>query len=149
MKIISIIIVIVGLSLNTSIAKESCLNPEKLKSLDASWEEAQLNSDVEFLESILAEDFIWVHNHANTIDTKTAVINRANKYKSSDTQNARSRKSMNVKVIVSGATGIVSGITIVDRGASPTTYHFMRTYVESNGKCLLIANQTMAVHEKE
>jgi ketosteroid isomerase-like protein len=149
MKIISIITVIVGLSLNTSIAKESCLNPEKLKSLDASWEEAQLNSDVEFLESILAEDFIWVHNHANTIDTKTAVINRANKYKSSDTQNARSRKSMNVKVIVSGATGIVSGITIVDRGASPTTYHFMRTYVESNGKCLLIANQTMAVHEKE
>lgn len=149
MKIISIAIVIMGLSLNSSIAQESCLNPEKLKNLDASWEKAQLNSDTEFLESILAKDFIWVHNHANMIDNKTAVLNRANRYKSLGTQNARSRMSKDVTVIVSGATGIVSGFTIVDRGPSPTTYHFMRTYVERNGKCFLIANHTMVVPEKE
>ncbi len=149
MKIISIAIVIMGLSLNSLIAQESCLNREKLKNLDASWEKAQLNSDIEFLESILAEDFIWVHNHANMIDNKTAVLKRANRHKNSGTQNARSRISKDVTVIVSGATGIVSGFTIVDRGPSLTTYHFMRTYIESNGKCFLIANHTMAVPEKE
>lgn len=149
MRTIRILIVIIGLSQVSAIAQDSCLNPEKLKALDASWELAQLQSDTEFLESILAEDFIWVHNHANTIDNKAAVLNRANRYKSSKTQNARSRMSKDVSVIVSGTTGIVSGFTIVDRGPGPTRYHFMRTYVEINGQCFLIANHTMAVPEKE
>ncbi|RMA64790.1 hypothetical protein BXY75_1671 [Ulvibacter antarcticus] len=37
----------------------------------------------------------------------------------------------------------------MDRGPSPITYHFMRTYVEINERCYLIANHTMAIPEKE
>jgi hypothetical protein len=77
----------------------------------------------------LAEDFIWVHNHANTIDNKTAVLERFKRYLSSNNQNTKSRISKDVKVILYDSTGIVSGFTIIDRGPSPTTYHFMRTYV--------------------
>jgi hypothetical protein len=144
----SIAFLFIGLSIVSATAQESCLNPESLKKIDASWEKAQLDADKEFLEFLLAEDFIWVHNHGNTIDNKTDVLNRADRYRSGKKKNARSRKSKDVKVIVSGTTGIVSGITIVDIGPSPTTYHFMRTYVEIDKQCFLIANQTMAVPKK-
>mgnify|MGYP001582025203 FL=1 len=97
----------------------------------------------------MAEDFIWVHNHANTIDNKAAVLDRIKRHISTNNRNTKSRISTDVSVIISGATGIVSGYTLIDRGPSPTNYHFMRTYVESNGKCYLIANHTMAIPEKE
>jgi hypothetical protein len=61
----------------------------------------------------------------------------------------RSRISRDVKAIVLGKTAIVTGITVVDRGPSPVTYHFMRTYVEVKGKCLLLANHTMAIPDEE
>lgn len=149
MKIISIVVVIVGLSLAPGLAQESCLNQDNLKKLDASWEKAQLELDLDYVDSIMAEDFIWVHNHANTIDDKAAVLDRVKRYVSNNNRSTKSRVSKDVTVIISGATGIVSGYTIVDRGPSPTTYHFMRTYVETNGKCYLIANHTMAIPENE
>ena len=149
MKLIRIVIAIVGLSIFSASAQERCLNQENLKKLDASWEKAQLELNFDFVKSLLAEDFIWVHNHANTIDNKTAVLERVKRYLSSNNQNTKSRISKDVKVIIYGTTGIVSGFTIIDRGPSPTTYHFMRTYVENDGKCYLIANHTMAIPEKE
>ena len=149
MRKIIIVTIVVGLSLISVKAQESCLQPENLKKLDTSWEKAQLESDKETLSSLLHEDFIWVHNHASAFDNKTAVLNRALKHKNSGTKNARSRTSKDVTVIVSGATGIVSGYTIVDRGPRPTKYHFMRTYVATEGKCLLIANHTMAIPEED
>lgn len=149
MKLTRFVFVIVGLSIFTACNQERCLNQENLKKLDASWEKAQLELDFDFIESILAEDFIWVHNHANTIDNKVAVLERVKRYLDSNNQETKSRISKDVKVIVSGKTAIVSGFTIVDRVPSPTTYHFMRTYVETNGKCYLIANHTMAIPENQ
>ena len=149
MKIISFVLVIVGLSVFPVLAQENCLHQENLKNLDASWEKAQLDLDLDYIDSLLVEDFIWVHNHANTIDNKAAVLDRIKKHRSTNNRNTKSRISTDVSVIISGATGIVSGYTLIDRGPSPTNYHFMRTYVESNGKCYLIANHTMAIPEKE
>lgn len=149
MKLISIVLVVVGLSIARTSAQEHHLNQENLKKLDASWEKAQLELDLDFVESLLAEDFIWVHNHAILIDTKATVVDRVKRHLSSNNQNTKSRISKDVKVIISGTTAIVSGFTIVDRGPTPTTYHFMRTYVETNGKYYLIANHTMAIPEKE
>ncbi|WP_282043086.1 nuclear transport factor 2 family protein [Winogradskyella flava] len=149
MKLFRIIIVVVGLSMCSVSAQEGCLNQTNLKALDASWEKAQLELDLDFIESLLAEDFVWVHNHANTIDDKTAVLERIKRYVNSNNKSTKSRTSRDVKVIISGTTAIVRGFTIIDRGPRPITYHFMRTYVEDNGKCYLIANHTMAVPEKE
>lgn len=149
MKLIKTLIAIIGLSFFSASAQESCLNQINLKTLDAAWEKAQLELDYEFINSLLDDEFIWVHNHANTIDNKTAVLKRVKRYKSTNNKETKSRTSKDVKVIISGTTGIVSGYTIIDRGPSPITYHFMRTYVENNGQCYLIANHTMAIPEKE
>mgnify|MGYP001820899173 CR=1 FL=1 len=131
-------------------AQEGCLEQHRLLSLDAQWEKALLESDVSFLESILAKDFIWVHNHASGIDTREALLQRAADRQSGGASgNPRSRKSNNVQAIVLGSTGVVTGYTIVDRGPTPTNYHFMRTYVDVGGKCVLLANHTMAVPDSE
>ncbi|MBT8266652.1 MAG: nuclear transport factor 2 family protein [Bacteroidia bacterium] len=145
MKFTRFLILIVGISLFSGCTQESCLNQENLIKLDASWEKAQLDLNFDFIESLLAEDYIWVHNHANTIDDREDVLERVKRYIASNNQETKSRISKDVKVIISGKTAIVSGYTIIDRGPSPTTYHFMRTYVETDGKCYLIANHTMAI----
>ena len=149
MKLARFTILIFALLVFSACNQEPCLNEDHLKKLDALWEKAQLELDYDFIESLLAEDFIWVHNHANTIDNKAAVLERINRYLNTNNQETKSRISKDVKIIISEKTAIVSGITIIDRGPVPTTYHFMRTYVETNGKCYLIANHTMAIPETQ
>lgn len=149
MKPIKFFIVLVILSSFLGCTQKHSLNEEHLRALDASWEKAQLELDYDFIESLLSEDYIWVHNHANTIDNKAAVLERVKRYIDSDNKETKSRISKDVKVIISNKTAIVSGYTIIDRGPSPTTYHFMRTYVEISGKCYLIANHTMAIPKKQ
>ena len=149
MKIVNLVIIVIVLSLASAVAQESCLDSKRLSSLDTEWEKALLESNVEFLDSILAEDFIWVHNHAAGTDTKEILLKRASDQNVGAAWNPDSRKSKDVKVTVIGSTGIVTGFTIVDRGSTSTTYHFMRTYVEFEGNCLLIANHTMVIPDEE
>jgi ketosteroid isomerase-like protein len=122
---------------------------QQILSLDQGWEKALLDSDVVFLENLVAEDFVWVHNHAGLIDGKEAVIARAKRIQACQKDDTRNRTSRDQKVVILGATGVVSGYTVVDRGPSPTTYHFMRTYALVDGKWKLLGNHTMAVPEEE
>lgn len=145
MEYIKHLFLVSAMSLFFTCSPKKCFNQEDIKKLDASWEKAQLEFDYDFIESLLAEDFIWVHNHANTIDDKAAVLERIKRYLRNDNKETKSRISRDVKVIIFDKTAIVSGYTIIDRGPSPVTYHFMRTYVNNNDKCYLIANHTMAV----
>ena len=142
----SILILITAISLTPIFAQDDCLDPVNLKSMDSQWEKALLESDVDFLESILADDFIWVHNHAGSVDSRESLLKRASDRSTGGaTGNPRSRVSNNVNAIVLGATGVVTGYTVVDRGPSPTNYNFMRTYTKVDGKCYLLANHTMAI----
>ena len=120
----------------------------QLLELDKGWEKALLTSDVEFLESLVADEFIWVHNHAGLIDGKEAVLSRAKRIQSGQADDTRNRTSNNQQVVILGMTGIVSGYTLVDRGPSPTLYHFMRTYAWTAGKWNLLGNHTMAIPEE-
>lgn len=122
---------------------------EQLLDLDISWEKALLTSEVDFLENLLAEDFVWVHNHAGQIDGKEEAIARAKRIKAGQADDTRNRTSRDQKVVILGMTGVVSGYTVVDRGPSPTTYHFMRTYALVDGKWKLFANHTMVIPEEE
>jgi len=149
MKRTILTITIIVLPLFQALAQEGCLTSENLKKLDASWEKAQLDLNFKAVDSLLAEEFIWVHNHAGTVDDKKAVLERINRYLKTNNNNTKSRNSKDVEVIIMGTTGVVTGFTIIDRGPTPTTYKFMRTYVESNGKCYLLANQTMAIPETD
>lgn len=122
---------------------------QKLLELDLGWENALLKSEVAFLENLLADDFIWVHNHAGQIDGKEAAISKAKRIQAGQADDTRGRVSRDQKVVILGNTGVVSGYTVVDRGPSPVTYHFMRTYAWVDGKFKLLANHTMAIPDGE
>jgi hypothetical protein len=130
-------------------AQQTCMTAENIKALDAKWEEANLQPDPDFMESTLAKEFVWIHNHNSMNDNKTAVVVRVKSQKEAGIIDTKSRIQSEVKVAITGKTAIVTGITIVDRGPIPTRYHFMRTYVEVDGKCLLVGNHIMAVPEEE
>uniref|UniRef100_UPI0040476256 nuclear transport factor 2 family protein n=2 Tax=Algoriphagus sp. TaxID=1872435 RepID=UPI0040476256 len=121
---------------------------EQLVALDKGWERALLNSDVEFLDTLLAEEFVWVHNHASQIDGKAEALNRAKKIRAGQQDDTRDRSPRDHQVVILEQTAVVSGFTVVDRGPQPTTYHFMRTYALVAGKWELIANHTMAIPEE-
>ena len=91
----------------------------------------------------------WAFPLRTTIDDKAAVLQRVKRYIKNNNKSTKSRTSKNVKVTIFGSTGIVSGYTIIERNSKLVTYHFMRTYVQSEGKCYLIASQTMAIPKKE
>jgi ketosteroid isomerase-like protein len=122
---------------------------QKLIDLDLGWEKALLESDVVFLENLLAADFIWVHNHASLIDGRQAVVAKAKRIQAGQANDTRGRVSRDQKVVILGNTAVVSGYTVVDRGPSPVTYHFMRTYVKEKGQYKLLANHTMAIPDEE
>ncbi|MBU3009916.1 nuclear transport factor 2 family protein [Polaribacter vadi] len=147
MKILKIIFLFCLISFNSLTAQESCLSNKNLKQIDLAWEKAQLNSDVDFFENNLSKNFVWTHNNAKTIDNKDAVINRAKRYLKNKIKYSYSRTTEDVSTVIYGKTGIVNGFTVVlkTKDAKPVIYHFMRTYSEKNGKCILIANHTMAV----
>ena len=121
---------------------------EQLVELDKGWERALLNSEVEFLENLLAEEFVWVHNHATQIDGKAEALSRAKKIRAGQQDDTRNRSPRDHQVVLLGQTAVVSGFTVVDRGPQPTTYHFMRTYALIDGKWKLLANHTMAIPEE-
>ena len=148
MKSLTLTIVYIILTWCSLMAQDSCLTHENLKQLDASWEKAQLELDMDVLKNLLAEEFIWVHNHASSIDNKSDVLNRVTRGLKNKQRNTRSRISEKVQAIVDGSTGIVHGYTTVDRGPKPTKYHFMRTYITKNERCLLLANHTMAIPDE-
>ena len=120
---------------------------EQLVALDKGWERALLNSDVEFLDTLLAEEFVWVHNHASQIDGKAEALNRAKKIRAGQQDDTRDRSPRDHQVVILEQTAVVTGFTVVDRGPQPTTYHFMRTYALVAGKWKLIANHTIAIPE--
>lgn len=149
MKSITLLLVLCLGFCSFTLAQNTCMTEENIKSLDAKWEEANLHPNPEFLDELLGSEFVWVHNHGSMVDTKDAVVKRAKAQKENGNSNTRSRKQSDVKVAISGNVAVVTGITVVDRGPSPTTYHFMRTYVNLDGKCVLVGNHTMAIPDEE
>lgn len=124
-----------------------CLAPEQLKALDRQYEQALRKGDPEFMADLLAENFVWVHNHAGSRETKSVLMARLG-----DGHDAPlSRESEAVEVRRLDKTAVISGFTTVTKADAEgenrqaNRYHFMRTYVAQGGNCRLLANQTMKV----
>ncbi|SFB43013.1 nuclear transport factor 2 family protein [Algoriphagus aquimarinus] len=143
------LLTLLALAFCFSTTAQTCLTEASIKALDAQWEEKNLNPEPEFFKNILSDNFTWIHNHVSSVDNKESVVKRAERQVANDGSNTRSRIQSEVKVAITGKTAIVTGYTIVDRGPTPIKYHFMRTYVEVDGKCLLVGNHTMAIPEEE
>jgi hypothetical protein len=146
MNVINVsLLILLGLHAATG-PVDSCLERDALLELDRSWEQAVLDQDTDHLRTLLAEAFIWVHNHASQTDSKESLIRDVSER---DPAVMRSRESSDVDVRVFGQTGVVTGYTAVEREDGFTRYNFMRTYAEKGGACYLLANHTMALPEGE
>ena len=80
---------------------------EQLVELDKGWERALLNSEVEFLDQLLAEEFVWVHNHASQIDGKAEALSRAKKIRAGQQDDTRNRSPRDHQVVILGQTAVV------------------------------------------
>lgn len=142
------LVVVLGLlSAGTGACANSCLPAEALFARDARYEEATRVGDAAFLNELLANDFVWVHNLASAIEDKTVIIKRAQK--PAEIPKARTTSDLHAHVLDN--TVVLRGISSVDKwnpdGKTWRTsrYQFQRTYVSTAKGCKLLAVQTMKV----
>ncbi|MYM67130.1 DUF4440 domain-containing protein [Pseudoduganella sp. FT55W] len=121
-----------------------CLPASALIERDSQYEEALRVGDVPFLQSLLADEYVWVHSLGSQIETRSGLLARLEKpvvYKA--------RSTSDVHVHVQGDTSVVRGVSTTEQwNADGTTwrtnrYQFMRTYVNAGGQCKLLSVQTM------
>ena len=128
-----------------------CLQPSRLKALDAQYEEALRVGDVKFLHTLLADDFVWVHNLEADIESKSGLLKRLK----ADQEIAKARTSHDITLHALADTVVLSGLSSVDKynpdGKTFRTsrYRFMRTYVAVKDQCKLLSVQTMKVWSSE
>lgn len=124
-----------------------CLEPSRLKALDAQYEEALRVGDIKFLDNLLADDYVWVHNLASDIESKSVLLKRL----ATEDEIPKSRISHDITSHRLADTVVLEGLSSVDKynadGETFRTsrYRFMRTYVAQKGQCKLLAVQTMKV----
>ena len=129
-----------------------CLPTPELIQLDSRYEEATRSGDAAFLDTLLADGFVWVHTLASAIEDKAVILARARK---PGEQPPKARTTSDVHAHVQGDTVVLRGLSTVDQwNADGKTwrsnrYQFMRTYVNDNGRCKLLSLQTMKVWSSE
>jgi hypothetical protein len=143
MSVIAKSVIAVAIALGSYSNPGSCLEEGALVEQDAHWERSVLEGDVEYLEEHLADEFVWVHDHASAIDSKEGLLGWVGGYR--EDAGMRSRVQSDVETRRLGSTAIVMGYTVVTREDGSTRYRFMRTYGEVSGECFLLGNQTMVV----
>lgn len=147
MKKSKVIATCLGLLMATGVQAGTCLDEKKLVELDAHYEQALQKGDAKFLAQLLAPEFLWVHNLASSKETKAQLLQRVKKPE----EQAHARRSHDISLNRLGNTAVLQGLSSVDKmnpdGKTLRTsrYQFMRTYVEENGECKLLAVQTMKV----
>src|SRR5690554_7716922 len=128
-----------------------CLQDDKVRMLDNQYEEALRVGDVKFLQQLLADEFVWVHNLAVDIETKPALLLRLKEQK----QIPKARRASDVSFHQVKETSVVAGLSTVDKHNADvksyrtSRYRFMRTYVADGGSCKLLSSQTMKVWSNE
>lgn len=136
-----------GLLFSATSYAQNCLSLPALTQLDQQYEDALANGDAAFLANLLAEDFVWVHNLASSIETKKDLIARIKANK----ENFKDRRSNVLSAHQLDNTSVLSGTSLAERfndngvSSSASRYQFMRTYVAREDKCYLLAVQTMKV----
>lgn len=130
---------------------ESCLTKAALIELDGSYEAALQSGNIKLLDELLAPEFYWVHNLASLKENKQQLIARVQLL----SEQPKARRSHDISVQRLANTAVLEGLSSVEKwnadGKSFRTlrYQFMRTYVELNGACKLLAVQTMKVWSGE
>jgi ketosteroid isomerase-like protein len=127
----------------------ACLPADGLVERDRQYEAALATGNVAFLRGLLADDYVWVHTLGAELETKPVLLARMAR-----PTRFRSRTTEGVQVRLLGDTAVLHGVSIVEQwnadGETFKTnrYQFMRTYVNVDGRCRLLAGQTMNLSSK-
>lgn len=135
-----------------NVQANDCLNAGNLRKLDNQYEEALRVGDTAFLQGLLADEFVWVHNLAVEAETKPVLLARlANPSAETKATDTKARLTSDVSVHSLDNTAVLSGLSSVDKAGPDSKavrtsrYQFMRTYVASGNRCRLLSVQTMKV----
>lgn len=124
-----------------------CLPDAALVARDQQYEEALRVGDTAFLQDLLADNYVWVHSLASQVEDKAALLAR---FRAPFSVHKR-RATSDTHAHALGDAVTLRGISTVEQwnGDGKTwrtnRYQFMRTYVNVNGTCKLLAVQTMKV----
>jgi Domain of unknown function (DUF4440) len=127
----------------------ACLPADALVERDRQYEAALATGNVAFLREALADEYVWVHTLGSEIETKGVLLARMAK-----PTRFRSRTTEGVQVRALGDATVLHGVSVVEQwnadGATFRTnrYQFMRTWVNVDGQCRLLAGQTMNLSSK-
>jgi hypothetical protein len=108
---------------------QECCSGSRLIERDARYEEAMRIGDADFLQDLLADDFVWVHSLASATDTKAVVLAKT----AEAPAGYKSRSASEVKAHALGDSVVLRGQSTVELG----------------GHCKLLAVQTMKVWSSE
>jgi hypothetical protein len=124
---------------------QTCLPVVDLIARDSKYEEALRVGDVAFLDNLLADEFVWVHNLASAVEDKATILARSK----APTEIPKARTTSEVRARVLENTVVLHGLSHVEKWNTngKTTrslrYQFMRTYVSTAKGCKLLSVQTM------
>ncbi|MBB3219259.1 nuclear transport factor 2 family protein [Pseudoduganella umbonata] len=127
----------------------ACLPTDALVERDRQYEAALGTGNAAFLREALADDYVWVHTLGSEIETKPVLLARMAK-----PSRFKSRTTSDVQARTLGETTVLHGISTVEQwnadGQTFKTnrYQFMRTWVNVDGQCRLLAVQTMNLSSK-
>jgi hypothetical protein len=127
----------------------ACLPADALIERDRQYEAALGSGNAAFLREALADDYVWVHTLGSEIETKPVLLARMAK-----PGRFKSRTTSDVQARALGDTTVLHGVSIVEQwnadGQTFKTnrYQFMRTWVNVDGQCRLLAVQTMNLSSK-
>lgn len=124
---------------------QSCLPLAELIARDSQYEEALRVGDVAFLDKLLADEFVWVHNLASAVEDKATILARSK----TPTEIPKARTTSEVRARVLENTVVLHGLSHVEKWnpdgktSRHLHYQFMRTYVSTAKGCKLLSVQTM------
>lgn len=127
----------------------SCLPADALVERDRQYEAALATGNVAFLRDALADDYVWVHTLGSEVETKPVLLARMAR-----PARFKSRTTTGVQARALGDATVLHGVSVVEQwnedGETFKTnrYQFMRTWVNVDGQCKLLAGQTMNLSSK-
>ncbi|WP_169315451.1 nuclear transport factor 2 family protein [Catenovulum agarivorans] len=132
-----------------------CNNQQQVSALDNNFELAIKNANSNFLQQVLADNFIWVHNLKSMTETKTSLLKRL----AADNYETPVQRTSVIEHFIQGQdTWSVMGISHVYK-LRPTEadennirhyqYYFSRSYQQIDGKCKLLSSMTMKIHTED
>ena len=132
-----------------------CNNQQQISVLDNNFELAIKNANSNFLQQVLADNFIWVHNLKSMTETKTSLLERL----AADNYETPVQRTSAIEHFIQGLdTWSVMGISHVYKLRPPEAdennirhyqYYFSRSYQQIDGKCKLLSSMTMKIHTED